>query len=108
MKPDELSRLAFLLYPHLTQPEGDKYSVEHLAERIKGIQRGLQPEDEFSAMVCWLGSCAGIHRIDQTPMPVLKMSEEMRAPDFVAFPAVDGKLYPVLVEVKSHHGTELD
>jgi Holliday junction resolvase len=109
MTAEELSRLAFLLYPHWAQPEPDHHSVDILAERIQGVQKGLlQPEDEFSAMVCWLGSCAGIHRIDQTPMPVMEMREKMRAPDFIAFPVVQDKLFPVLIEVKSHQGTELD
>lgn len=108
MTPEEQSQLAFLLYPHLAQPNPAKHSVQLLAERIKGIQRGLQPEDEFSATVCWLGNCAAIHRIEQRPMPVMEMPEKMRAPDFIAFPMFEGKLYPVLIEVKSHHGTELD
>lgn len=105
--PDYISRLAFLLYPHLAA-EGDHQAAETLANRIKAIQKGLLPEDEFSAMVCWLGNCAGIHRIDQTPMPVVEMPEQMRAPDFIAFPVVDGKRCPVLIEVKSSHDRQLD
>jgi Holliday junction resolvase len=108
MTPEQQSQLAFLLYPHLAQPNPDNHSVEVLADRIKGIQRGLLPEDEFSATVSWLGNCAAIHRIDQTPMPVMEMPDKMRAPDFIAFPVLEGKVHPVLIEVKSHHGTELD
>jgi Holliday junction resolvase len=108
MTPEQLSQLAFLLCPHLAKPNPDNHSAEVLADRIKGIQRGLLPEDEFSATVCWLGNCAAIHRIDQSPMPVVEMPEKMRAPDFLAFPIHDGKLYPVLIEVKSHHGQEVD
>src|SRR5207247_487882 len=98
---------AFLLYPHIaTAPDG--VSSEALAERVKTIQKGLLPEDEFAATVCWLGNCAGIHRIDQSVMPLLASMPKMRAPDFVAFPVVLGRPLPVLVEVKSHDDKHLD
>jgi len=108
MNPEDLSKLAFRLYPHIARADPGKVEVDRLADRIKDIQRGLMPEDEFAATVCWLGNCAGIHRIDQTPMPVMEMPEKMRAPDFLAFPVFQGKVVPVLIEVKSHHGAELD
>ena len=69
--------------------------------------KGLSPEDEFAATVCWLGNHAGIHRIDQMPMPVPEIAEKMRAPDFVAFPMVDGAPFPVPIEVKSSKHTQL-
>lgn len=108
MNPDEISRLAFLLYPDVVRSKPDAVATESLAARIKAIQKGLLPEDEFAATVCWLGNCAGIHRIDQSPMPLLVPPERMRAPDFIAFPVVDGKPVPVLVEVKAHAGKHLD
>jgi Holliday junction resolvase len=108
MNPEDLSKLAFRLYPHIAKADPGKVEVDSLADRIKDIQRGLMPEDEFAATVCWLGNCAGIHRIDQTPMPLLEMPEKMRAPDFLAFPLFEGKIVPVLIEVKSRHVTQLD
>jgi hypothetical protein len=65
---DDISKLAFLLYPHIVKSQPDVSTIESLAERIRQVQTGLQPEDEFATTVCWLGNCAGIHRIDQAPM----------------------------------------
>lgn len=110
MTPDEISRLAFLLYPHIVKEEPDHGSIESLAARINRLQQGLLPEDEFAAMVSWLGNCAGIHHIDQTPIPMpgRAPADKLRAPDFIAFPIVDGRAFPVLIEVKSHIGDQLD
>ncbi len=108
MTPDDISKLAFLLYPLIVKSKPDFTSTESLAARIKGIQKGLLPEDEFAATVCWLGNCGGIHRIDQSPMPLLTMTEKMRAPDFIAFTMLGNRPTPILVEVKSHHDTSLD
>jgi hypothetical protein len=108
MDPEEISRLAFLLYPGIVRSQPDGASTEALAARIKAIRRGLLPEDEFAATVCWLGNCAGIHRIDQSPMPVPALTDTMRAPDFIAFPIVGQKPTPVLIEVKSHLDMHLD
>ena len=108
MTPEEISQLAFLLYPHIIRSKPDTNSTESLAQRIKGLQEGLQSEDEFAATVAWLGNCAAIHRIDKTPMPVPVPTETMRAPDFIAFPVICGRPLPVLIEVKSHNGDHLD
>jgi hypothetical protein len=99
----EISKLAFLLYPYVIKAKPDATTIESLAERIRGLQAGLLPEDEFATMVCWLGNCGGINRIGQAPMPIPAFTEKVRAPDFIAFPFVDGKPLPVLVEVKSSH-----
>lgn len=108
MTADEISKLAFLLYPHVVRAMPDAASIESLAEKIKRMQEGLLPEDEFAATCCWLGNCAGIHRIDQTPMPELVQVEKMRAPDFLVFPVISGRPRPVLVEVKSCREDRLD
>ncbi len=68
MNPDDITKLAFLLYPHIVNPEQRSATVESLAERIRQLQTGLSPEDEFAATVCWLGNCAGIYRIGQAPI----------------------------------------
>jgi hypothetical protein len=101
MTPDEISQLAFLLYPHIVKAQPDAATVESLATRVKELQTGLRPEDEVATMVCWLGNCAGIHRIGQAPMPLPDLPDKMRAPDFIAFPIVEGRPFPVLIEVKS-------
>ena len=101
MNPDEISKLAFLLYPHIVKAQPDAATIESLAARVKELQTGLLPEDEFATIVCRLGNCAGIHRIGQAPMPLPDLPDKMRAPDFIAFPIVDGRPFPVLIEVKS-------
>lgn len=83
-------------------------TAEALAERVESLKKGLLPEDEFAATVIWLGDCAAIHRIDQTPMPLQIKPNELRAPDFLAFPIVNGGPTPVLIEVKSVHDTAID
>jgi hypothetical protein len=102
MTPEEISKLAFLLYPHVVRAAPEGATAESLAARINELKKGLMPEDEFATTVCWLGNCAGIHRIGQAPMPVPDRPE-MRAPDFIAFPLVNGCPLPVLIEVKSSH-----
>jgi hypothetical protein len=108
MSPDDIAKLSFLLYPDITKTALDQPSVESLASKIQDLHRGLLPEDEFAAKVTWLGNCAGINRIDQTPMEVVEVGGKMRAPDFIAFPLVNGQPLPVLIEVKSKHDEKLD
>jgi Holliday junction resolvase len=107
LTPDEISRLAFLLYPNIVRTKPDTTSTESLAARVKSLESGLLPEDEFIATVCWLGNCTSVHRIDQTPYPLPTTTEEMQAPDLLAFPIVNNKPFPVLIEVKSRHDTRL-
>jgi Holliday junction resolvase len=107
MTPDELARLAFRIFLHSANPEG--LPIEALANRIRAVQKGLLPEDEFAATVCWLGHCLAIHRLDQTPMPGLdNLSRTLRAPDFLVVAEVGGTPVPVLIEVKSRHEQRLD
>src|ERR1035437_1637255 len=47
MNPDDISKLAFLLYPHIVKAPPDDTTVEYLAERVRQLQTGLLPEDEF-------------------------------------------------------------
>jgi Holliday junction resolvase len=108
MSPADIAKIAFLLYPYITRTELDSASVESLAAKMRDLHKGLSPEDEFAAKVCWLGNCAAIHRIDQTPMKVTEVDGKMRAPDFIAFPIVNGQPFPVLIEVKSHFEDKLD
>lgn len=105
LTPAEISQLAFLLYPQIVRQKPDAVSTESLAARLKSLETGLLPEDEFIATVCWLGNCAGVHRIDQTPLP--GTSDEMQAPDLLAFPIVNKKPFPVLIEVKSRQDKRL-
>jgi len=103
----ELFNLAKRLYPHVATAEAGE-NADALAKRVESLKKGLLPEDEFAATVMWLGNCAAIHRIDQTPMPLQVSRDEMRAPDLLALPIVNGKALPVLIEVKSTHDTVVD
>jgi hypothetical protein len=47
LNPDEISKLACLLYPHIVKAQPDASTVESLAARIKQLQKGLLPEDEI-------------------------------------------------------------
>jgi hypothetical protein len=49
MTPEEISKLAFLLYPNIARENPDTASTESLAARIQSLQKGLLPEDEFAA-----------------------------------------------------------
>src|ERR1019366_8722876 len=108
MDKKDIARLAFLIYPHITKTALEEPAVESLAGKVRDIHRGLSPEDELAAKICWLGNCAGINRIDQTPMEVVEVEGKMRVPDFIAFPIINGAPFPVLIEVKSKHEEKLD
>jgi Holliday junction resolvase len=99
IEPEKISKLAYLLYPEVWTA-GSDVDIQSLADKIRGIRRGLLPEDEFAVTAAWLGNCEAIHRIDQTPLPVPSTHERMRAPDFIAFPIINGRPTPVLIEVK--------
>jgi hypothetical protein len=103
----DVLNLAHRLYPHIATAEAD-ITTEALAERVESLTRGLLPEDEFAATAMWLGNCAAIHRIDQSRMPLQVAPDEMRAPDFLAFPIVNDRPMPILIEVKSAKDVVLD
>jgi hypothetical protein len=65
MTPEEISKLVFVLYPHVVRSSPDVNLTESLAARIKGMLKGLEPEDEFAANSRLVGNCAAIHGIDQ-------------------------------------------
>jgi len=95
----EIAKLAFGLYPHVFQAGEGQIDGEAIVERLKRIRAGFVPETEFFSIVSWLGNCAGIFRLDQTPMPI-DVKVEMRAPDFVTFVKHNERVVPLLIEVK--------
>lgn len=68
--------------------------------RLAHLERALAPEHEFSLILSWLGRCRLIHRLGQEQLP-LTSEETYRVPDLLATFAWDGRLLPVLVEVKT-------
>jgi Holliday junction resolvase len=102
MDKNDIAKLAQYLYPNLIRSDLESADVDALAAKIKEMRVGWSPEDEFAATMCWLGNSAGFHRITEVPAKwPPELAEKMRAPDFLAFPIVDGRPFPVLIEVKS-------
>ncbi len=95
-----LAKLAFQLYPSLFTSGDTSVDGESLLSRIHDVRRGLLPEKEFFSILAWLGNCVVVNRIDQTPMPV-EMSDNLRAPDFLAFAKYSNRIIPVLIECKA-------
>ncbi len=71
-----------------------------IAEFVHRLERGLPAEDELSVVFHWLGQCRLVHKLDQFPYPP-EVWKEYRVPDLLAVFNVDGKHYPVLIEVKT-------
>jgi hypothetical protein len=73
---------------------------EEIAERAKGLERGLPAEDELSVVLSWLGRCRLVHKLDQFPYPP-GSRKEYRVPDLLAiFEGPRGPI-PALIEVKA-------
>src|SRR5713226_3794408 len=79
---------------------------KEIAERVKGLERGLPAEDELSVLLSWLGRCRLVHKLDQFPYPPASR-KEYRVPDLlVVFEGPRGPI-PVLIEVKSKRDVTL-
>lgn len=75
--------------------------VTAVSKRVKELEAGLAPELEFVAAVNWLGRTPAINRIDQTPLPACHGSAaELKVPDIICVASVDGRTFPLLIEVK--------
>ena len=106
LDPKTLEKLAFHLYPSVVTAAEGSFDFESLLARIRAIRKGLLPETEFFAILSWLGKCAAIHRIDQTPMPI-PSAQNLRAPDFIVFTNHHERIVPVLVECKATSNKKL-
>ena len=71
-----------------------------LVERIRRLQIGLPMEDQFAALILWLGQCKLVHKLDQHQYPN-NSKDYVRVPDLLTVFQVDGKQYSTVVEVKS-------
>ncbi|QOJ22655.1 MAG: restriction endonuclease [Gammaproteobacteria bacterium] len=91
--------LPHLLHEALSQL-GWKCNPEHLVQRLHRLNIGLPREDEFAVVCSWLGYCTLVHKLDQTQSP--SSSEGVfQVPDLLAVFQREGRLIPVLVEVKT-------
>jgi Holliday junction resolvase len=67
--------------------------------QIRGLNRGLPLEDEFSVLCAWLGRCELVHKLGHSQTPH-ETSRKYQVPDLlVAFRGKE-RVIPVLVEVK--------
>jgi hypothetical protein len=71
-----------------------------IAARLEQLRRGLEPEDEFSLILTWLGRCCLVHKLGQEQLPIGSPAA-LRVPDLLAIFEHGGKLVPVIIEVKS-------
>ncbi len=70
-----------------------------IIRKIRQLQLGLPAEDEFVALMSWLGKCQLIHKLDQEQYPP-GSREHYQVPDLFAIFSVEGQSVPVLIEVK--------
>ena len=72
-----------------------------LAERLRRMAAGLPFEDEFIALLIWLGRCRFVHKLEQPGWP-RSSRHDYEVPDLLVFLSNDdGSVHPVLVEVKT-------
>lgn len=70
-----------------------------LADRVRRLAHGLPAEDELSVILSWLGNCLLIHKLDQMQIPPASKGQ-YRVPDLLAIFEHQGRVIPVLIEVK--------
>ena len=73
---------------------------ESLVERIKRLEIGLPGEDEFSMILCWLGKCQLVHKLNQHQNPPSSKSY-YRVPDLMVVFDYNNHKIAVLIEVKT-------
>jgi len=73
---------------------------EAVIQRMAQLQRGLEPEDEFALILSWLGKCRLVHKLNQEQLPLASVNQ-YRVPDLLAAFDYQGKVVPVLIEVKT-------
>ncbi len=92
--------IAHLLHEALSQLGWSHDDPERLARQLAQLNRGLPREDEFAVVCTWLGKCKLVHKLDQIQAPPLS-SELFQVPDLLAVFDHNGRVIPVLIEVKA-------
>lgn len=72
---------------------------KEIVNKVNQLLRGLPKEDEFIALSTWLGKCSLIHKLDQEQFPGLSR-DNYQVPDLFALYDFNGRMVPVLIEVK--------
>ncbi len=65
---------------------------------MRQLLSGLPAESEFAALALWSGRCRFIHKLDRDILP---KDCSYTIPDFLCLFDIDGRIIPVLVEVKT-------
>ena len=95
-----LSQIARLVYNAREEFGWQITDPADLVNRLKLLEIGLPVEDEFIALVSWLGKCKLIHKLDQEQYP-LTCRDSYQVPDMLAVFENEKNLIPVLIEVKA-------
>lgn len=90
---------AHLVYEAI-QRLGRDADAEQVADAVKRLELGLPAEDEFSVLLCWLGRCRLVHKLDQQQAPP-PSKEYYRIPDLLVVFDLDDHRIAALVEVKA-------
>ena len=70
-----------------------------IAERVRGLERGLPAEDELMVLLHWLGRCRLVHKLDQAAYPP-NIRADFRVSDLFAVFRHNEKDVSVYIEVK--------
>jgi hypothetical protein len=84
----------------------DTIGPEEVAARLERLRRGLEPEDEISLILSWLGRCRLIHKLGQEQLPIAS-TKTYKVPDLLVVFDVGERSIPVLVEVKKREPRNL-
>lgn len=90
----------FWLIAEALQVLGWDADPKEVAPRVERLQRGLPAEDEFSAVIAWLGRCKLVHKLDQLQRPA-ESKAQWQVPDLLSVFEYDHANVTALVEVKT-------
>jgi hypothetical protein len=79
---------------------GWKADPHALAQKIEDLARGLPAEDEFAALLTWMGRCELVHKLDQEQHPA-HTRDHWKIPDLLAVFRIGDSPQACLIEVKS-------
>ena len=77
-----------------------------LVDRVRRLDFGLPAEDEFMHLLCWLGKCTLIHKLDQGQFPIASKAS-YQVPDLLASFDTEAGPKVVLIEVKVSNKNKL-
>lgn len=80
-----------------------KQHPSKVVAKLTQLLRGRPSEDEFHALLAWLGTAKLIHVLDQQQLPP-SSKEKYQVPDFLAVFDYGGRDTPALIEVKRSRG----